>query len=881
MKPIILLDRHYGISQEEAVWFSSISPFNSRISVLCAVPEKRSREAFLKASEEFWKTLDNYKEEEILLFSTGLSSRVIHPDFIASTWMLYHIIKDGKLIRLISLPTSFSFLSKEGLSLFSASQIREFSKNILEREKEFKKLEILKKDGIEIYNLGDLPEIKITPLNEDTIEKIYDLKGEVVLDLETSGLRFYKDRIFLVSLYQKDEVFVFLFKEEFKKILRDWIKKCLKSIVGAHIKFDALFLAWNLGNLEDLLEKEWLDPLLMVLMLDNSMVRDRGLKSLAARFFYAADYGTYFLSGEESEDPKTRWSKIHSFFSSLSSDNREVLNKVLAYTAMDVYWTLRLEKFLSEQLDKDLWVLYKKLMEEPSKLLAEISYRGLKIDWDLVRERNKLAEEELSILKKKIFEETGITNPDSLKQIREFLLENYKLQLPKTKTGNPKVSFEVLSSIEDPKIELIVNYRLLRHLNSNFLKEESLKENSSGERIHPDFNQGTVMTGRLSSSSPNLQQLPGKRTDIKSRGLSETYKKVWNVREFIIPDSDEKEKHKILEIDLNQAELRGGAFICQERRMLYGFRTGEDLYRLIGEKIYNKPKDQITKEERIPLKTLLLGIMYGMTVSGICKIFNCSRKIGKEILDQTFSFFPQIKKLSDNVRHFLSQDSDDILYIAPTRQRRILEKCGWKVSNQKWFEKKIFRECFTSAVNFPVQSMTSDWVLRLAFRLRKDFKEVKILNLVHDSVLLDVPERLVPSVLEKFSEEYRSYLLDDEILEVMIKRLLKSFPLEFPVIDIPPIRYEAKIGDSWGSASEIPVSYKIEILPDWTDEVLLMVPVKKSDKDRKLLNFILIRETGVLLEEKIYKEIPETGVLKVKKNYKIDFIEGPYAEKKI
>ena len=870
MKGLLLLDRVEGISKEVAEWFSSISPF-SKNEVYCILPERRSRDAFLKVGEDFWQDIEK-RDGEILLISMGNSSRVFHPDFVASSWMFYHIEKSNRVFRLISLPTSYSFFSKEGTSLFSALQTKSFISSVLEKEKDFKKILVLEDSGIKIFNLGVFPNLKINFLKDKKdLERLWDIKGKVALDLETSSLYFYSGSIISVSVYDGKEAYVFLFLDEFKEMLKEWLEKNVEVLVGANIKFDVLFLSWFLNNLDVLVRKEWLDPLLMILCLDNSIVRDRSLKSLVARIFHSIDYGTYFL-GKGGSKEKEKWLEIYSSFLVSKDLENEKLRKVLEYSAMDVYWVWELEEYLMKRFDEDLLLLYKKVLEEPGKLLAEMSFRGLRIDWEELRKRNSLSEKALLELKNKIKEKTGITNPDSTKQIAEFFSENFKgKNLPKTKLGNPKVSYDVLSNLrDDERIDLLLNYKLLRHLNSNFLDEESFKRYSSGERIHPNFNQGTTMTGRLSSSDPNLQQLPGEKTNIKSQTLLEVYKNIWNVREFIIPEKG----NKIMEVDLSQAELRGGAFLVQVRRMLYGFRRGEDLYRLLGKEVYKKPPSNITKAERLSLKTLLLGLMYGMSEVGVSRIFSVDKKRAREILEIAFTLFPELRNLSERIENILRERSiNDVLLVGPTRQRLILEKCGWKC-NKNFFNRMVYRRCFTSAINFPVQSMTSDWVLRLAIRLNKDFGDkVKILNLVHDSILFEVPEEEVDNIVKVFSEDYKYFLLDDPILPVIIKRILKNFYFGFPIIEIPPIKYEAKVGDSWGRASEIELPYKIEELPEWEEGYKLLVPIRKSEKDRKLLNFILVYETGVLLAEEIYKKLPEKAIVFVEADNKIKFKE--------
>jgi len=166
MKVLILLDRQDGLKKEEAIWFSSIVPFVSKINVISALPEKRSKEAFISFSQDFWQ---EYGNEDFLFISMGGSSRVFHTDFEASPWMYYCLERDGKVYKIISLPSSYKFLSRENLVLVSASHAQHFIMSCLERQKEFSKVLVFQNGDIKIWNLGIFPDLKINILGSDEV----------------------------------------------------------------------------------------------------------------------------------------------------------------------------------------------------------------------------------------------------------------------------------------------------------------------------------------------------------------------------------------------------------------------------------------------------------------------------------------------------------------------------------------------------------------------------------------------------------------------------------------------------------------------------------------------------------------------------------------
>lgn len=873
MNPVwLLLDRNQAISYEESKWFSSLIPkaFRKNGSLFCVIPDTQTREAFDEASKEFWTQVES--KGEVTFVICGKASRVLHPDFIASPWTTYKISYKGKTYDAVSFPSTYMMLpARDGSSFFSALDFQNKFLDLGKGEDSILILEDVDK-VMRIDNTGFIPKFELKILKSKEVKDLlFSLGPRVGIDLETSGLSFFRDKIICASVSDNlEKIYVFPWDDISAAAVKEWIVSgTTKEWVGAHLKFDAQFLARHLWPddpktaVKELSKFKWNDIILKYVSIDNSRVREKGLKALAPRLLNSIDY-QYLLPDFQKLTSTNNISKLHKFFTEIECDlplDEDGL-KILRYNATDVYFSLILwDQFKGTQQEQEIFNLF---MESPAKLLMKIAVLGLNLDWEAIKSSEVKIKKELEKVKARLKELAGIENPSSTKEVSAFVLsklsDEQKKHLKKTKTGKASMDFASLEALngqlKDEALECLVTFRSLRHLASNFVSVAAWEDWSDPKEklLRPEFNQTSVTTGRLSGSKPNLQQLPGKRADIKSKKIhSETYKSAWNVRRFLVAPPRET----LVEVDLNQADVRGAAIFTQESKMLKALREGTDLYKMLGEVVYNKPSNAITSEERVPLKTLLLGLLYGMQAGRIMKLFNISYSEAQAIYDKTFAFFPRLKLMRDRVNEIIL--SKDPVLRAPTRQRSIPEALGWE-ADQFYFRKEIMPDAMTSAMNFPIQSMVSDIILRIGLYLDEKLEGIgRIYNLVHDSVLFSIQTDKVDEFL-KYLEKIRTIMIEDTpLFKLALSRLIDYFPSEDGLYDLLYLEYDLKVGTNWGDMKDLPQERKLLSLPAKFKRVDRVFPVEKSAEDIRLETnrgiYMGVKKTCVCIPVQIYDQV--------------------------
>jgi DNA polymerase-1 len=364
---------------------------------------------------------------------------------------------------------------------------------------------------------------------------------------------------------------------------------------------------------------------------------------------------------------------------------------------------------------------------------------------------------EIGTLEKRIHELAGVPfNISSPKQLGEVLFDHLKLdpKAKKTKTGQYQTGEDVLQGLSEHEIaRCILDVRQLQKLKSTYV--DSLPEliNPRTGRVHTSFNQAVAATGRLSSTNPNLQNIPI-RTD-KGR----------EIRKAFIPRSED---YVLLSADYSQIELRIVASIAQEENMIEAFKQGIDIHTATAAKVYNVSLDQVSSEQRRNAKAVNFGIIYGQSAFGLSQNLGIPRKEAAAIIDEYFKQYPRIKGYMNESIHFAQENGyvETLLH-----RRRYLRDI-----NSKNFTVRGFAE--RNAINAPIQGSAADMIkvamIKVKNAMQKEVKLSQMILQVHDELLFDV---------------HRSEV---ELMKALVKEQMESAM----VLNVPVVA-EVGIGDNW------------------------------------------------------------------------------------
>jgi DNA polymerase-1 len=374
------------------------------------------------------------------------------------------------------------------------------------------------------------------------------------------------------------------------------------------------------------------------------------------------------------------------------------------------------------QADSALWALYQDVELPLVQVLKEMEQEGVRVDVDMLRNAEKELTIELNALEQQVYHLTNKTfNINSPKQVGEILFDELKLDSKhkKSKSGSYSTSEEVLLSIKDkhPVVGLILTYRELKKLISTYIAALPTYINPTTGKIHTTYNQTTTATGRLSSSNPNLQNLP-----IRSeRGQL--------IRRAVIPD----EGYMFLSADYSQIELRLMAHFSQDPHLLHAFHSGQDIHAATAAKIFGIPIEQVTKEQRRQAKTANFGIIYGISAFGLSQQLDCSRTEAKALIDGYFAAFPGVIDFIERQKELARNTGYAITLFG--RKRYLPDILSRNATVRSFAER--------NAVNSPIQGTAAD-IIKMAMvtinrRLKEEGLKAKMIMQVHDELNFNVP----------------------------------------------------------------------------------------------------------------------------------------------
>lgn len=431
---------------------------------------------------------------------------------------------------------------------------------------------------------------------------------------------------------------------------------------------------------------------------------------------------------------------------------------VYLYACEDADITLRLYEILKEELIKDKLEEVADTIEFPlMAVLADMEYAGVKLDTEMLAGFSKDLTEDLLELQTQIYEKAGEEfNINSPQQMGTILFE--KLGLPsgkKTKTGQYSTNESVLTKLaakyEIPS--LILEFRQLAKLKSTYVDAMPLLIDKVTGRVHTDFNQSVAATGRLSSSKPNLQNIPIRT----ARGRE--------IRKAFIAD----EGFKIYSADYSQVELRIIAHMSKDEAMLTAFKNGEDIHARTAKEIFGlESLEDVTQDHRRKAKEVNFGIPYGLSAYGLAQNLGIENSEGKEMIDEYFNRFPNILNYINETKEFAKEHEYVQTLLGRRRYVPDINASNWNV---RGFAERV-------AINMPIQGTAAD-IIKLAMInihnwLKSNQKKSRMLLQVHDELVFEIHE----SELE-------------EVPAKIVELMEGAFTLDVP------LSVEAGIGDNW------------------------------------------------------------------------------------
>lgn len=422
---------------------------------------------------------------------------------------------------------------------------------------------------------------------------------------------------------------------------------------------------------------------------------------------------------------------------------------IYEYAAEDADITLRLKNVLEPRL-KELGVeeLFWNIEMPLVRVLADMELNGVCLDTEALQDTSKIFTERMKQYEQEIYKEAGEEfNISSPKQVGDILFG--KLQImdkpKKTKTGQYVTSEEVLQSLESksPIVRNILNYRGMKKLLSTYIDALPKLINPRTGHIHTSFNQALTATGRLSSSDPNLQNIPVRTDDGKE------------IRKCFIPEDG----CLFFSADYSQIELRIMAHLSEDENMMEAFREGHDIHRATAAKIWHVDIDKVTDAQRKKAKQANFGIIYGITTYGLAQRMDIPNGEAKELIEGYFRTFPKVQAYMEHAKEEArAKGYAETLF----HRRRYLADINSRNATVRGFAER-------NAINAPIQGTEADIIKVAMVRIWERFKKEGI----RSKMILQVHDELNFSVFPEEREQVES---------IVIEEMQNAYPLNVPLI---------------------------------------------------------------------------------------------------
>ena len=568
----------------------------------------------------------------------------------------------------------------------------------------------------------------------------------VAFDTETEGLNSLETEIVGISFsWESGKGFYLPIKKdktiqlEYFNILKPFFNNKEIIKVGHNIKFDIKVLFKY-----DVVVSEPIYDTMVAHYLINPDMR-HNLDTLSESYLNYSPISIESLIGKKGKNQKSM---------------RDIsIDEVTNYASEDADLSLQLKYVFDKELESNgVQDIFREIEIPIINVLSDMEKEGINIDSTYLNKLEQEFEKDLNKLKKDIFNQSGEEfNLNSPKQLGDILFDKLKLVLKpkKTKTGQYSTSEEVLSSLADDHeiIRSILEWRSLDKLQNTYVKSLPNEVSIRTNKIHTKFNQTVTTTGRLSSNSPNLQNIP-----IRTQNGQK-------IRKAFIPRNDDFE---LMAADYSQIELRVIASISKDQNMIDAFINNQDIHTITASKIYNIKPDKVTREQRGNAKTVNFGIIYGVSAFGLSQQTNLTRSESKLMIESYFENYPGLKSYMSNQIDFARTNG----YVETIMgRRRYLQN----INSQN---NMIRSGAERNAINAPIQGSAADIIKIAMIRIHNEFKKQslksKMLLQVHDELVFDV------------------FYQEKELVEEIVKNTMESAVK----LDVP-LKVDLDFGKNW------------------------------------------------------------------------------------
>lgn len=666
----------------------------------------------------------------------NLSGKKLKENLIENEAIAYMSRKLGRIITNINLEKSIDELKIEEpdyQELFKIYENYEFKRLLNKIPSQYGEVE----EEIDF-------DIEHRDLNENEYKSLVDLikgKNKFAFKFLIEEENYIEDPILAVGIKVEGEVSYYIdlnnsleaFKESFKEVFES--KKIEK--IGYSIKEDIIIL-FRMGIQ---IENHTFDAKIGQYLIDPS-------QSVYSINNLSQQYINYYGIDEEALLGKGKKKKN---YKDISQEERR---DFLAYILQVVF---KLEPIMMNILkEQNMEDLYKKVENPLIEVLANMEYIGFKIDKEELENLDKIYSKEIESLTIEIYDLAGVEfNINSPKQVGEVLFENLELPvIKKTKTGY-STNVEVLEKLQGkhPIIDKILRYRQIVKLKSTYIDGYINLINPKNGRIHSSFNQTITTTGRISSTEPNLQNIPIKTEDGK------------RIRKAFVASD---ENYKLVDADYSQIELRVLAHISGDEKMKEAFRQKIDIHSKTASEVFHVDLDKVTPEIRNNAKAVNFGIVYGISDYGLSRDLNISRKEAKEYIDNYLETYKDIRQFMEDI---VVEGKENGFVETLLHRRRYIPELKAKNFNVRSFGERI-------AMNTPIQGSAAD-IIKMAMvevyrAIREKGLRSKLVLQVHDELIIETHK--------------------DELEDV--KSLLKDLMENAIKLDVP-LKVDIEVGDSW------------------------------------------------------------------------------------
>lgn len=567
----------------------------------------------------------------------------------------------------------------------------------------------------------------------------------VCFDTETTGMNpLLSELVGLSFAYKEGEAFYVPIDADKEKaqqqveVLRPFFENGKIEKVGQNLKYDLL----EMRNYNIQVKGNLFDTMIAHYLLNPEI--PHGMDYMAKIYL---NYKTIHI--DELIGPKGKNQK------NMRDIDPEVVSK---YSAEDADITLKLKNILEKELHQNnLEKLFNEIESPLIHVLVDMEWTGVRVDLEALNQLKEEYRKEMQKIEKEIIEMAGIEfNVNSPKQIGEILFDKMKIidKPKKTRTGQYSTSEEELEKmrLKHPIIEKILEQRELKKLLSTYIEAFPQLINPKTGKIHTSFNQTITATGRLSSSNPNLQNIPIR----DERGKE--------IRKVFIPD----EGCTFLSSDYSQIELRIMAHLSKDKNMVEAFRKGQDIHAVTASKIYKIALEEVTPDMRRKAKTANFGIIYGITPFGLSERLGISRTEAKALIDEYFATFPDVKRyIDENIAKAREQGYVETIF----GRKRFLPDINSQNAVVRGYAER-------NAINAPIQGSAAD-IIKVAMnkiykRLSEGGYQSKMILQVHDELDFNVP-----------MDEL------EEVKKIVIYEMENAYPL------IVPLKTDCNNGANW------------------------------------------------------------------------------------